>query len=143
MPRYASFGLRLVAFLIDALVLGTLGALLSALIRLDLGWLPGQLFPSVSTPGSILGLLVFWAYTIGLTKRYGGTLGKLALGLVVIPTDGRPLDWLTVIVRETIGKFVSAVTFGLGFWWVSWDARKQGFHDKVADTFVVLRRPSH
>lgn len=44
--------------------------------------------------------------------------------------------WL-VVLREVIGKTISTITGLPGFFWISWDARKQGFHDKIADTVVV------
>jgi uncharacterized RDD family membrane protein YckC len=36
-----------------------------------------------------------------------------------------------------LGYFVSALPLGLGFFWVAWDKRKQGFHDKLAKTVVI------
>ena len=39
------------------------------------------------------------------------------------------------------GNWDGTVTLGLGFLWVGWDKRKQGFHDKLANT-VVIRNPA-
>jgi len=36
-----------------------------------------------------------------------------------------------------IGYFVSVIPFGLGFIWIAFDSKKQGFHDKLAGTVVV------
>ena len=44
------------------------------------------------------------------------------------------------VLREIVGKFVSAIAFFLGFLWIGWDGRKQGWHDKIAGTHVVRAR---
>ncbi len=36
-----------------------------------------------------------------------------------------------------LGYYLSAIPLLLGFVWVAFDKRKQGFHDKLAGTFVV------
>jgi uncharacterized RDD family membrane protein YckC len=33
---------------------------------------------------------------------------------------------------------LSALPLGLGFVWIAFDRRKQGFHDKIAKTCVVM-----
>jgi uncharacterized RDD family membrane protein YckC len=40
-----------------------------------------------------------------------------------------------------LGYFLSILPLGLGFLWIAWDARKQGWHDKLAGT-VVIATPS-
>ena len=49
---------------------------------------------------------------------------------------GQPASPLQCIVRY-LGYFVSALPLGLGFIWVAFDKRKQGWHDKIARTLVV------
>ncbi|MES2890347.1 MAG: RDD family protein [Pseudomonadota bacterium] len=69
--------------------------------------------------------------------RKQGTPGKLVLSLRVV--DARTGQTLTV--GQSIGRylayFVSALPLGLGMIWVGFDERKQGWHDKLANTVVV------
>lgn len=76
-------------------------------------------------------LVVGWA-------RYGATPGKLLLELrVVDAASGRPPGLVQAVLRY-IGYFVSALPLGLGFLWIVFDRRRQGLHDKLARTRVIL-----
>jgi len=75
---------------------------------------------------------VFWVLV-------GRTPGKAALGLRVVRMDDRALGWGTSIVRA-VGYAVSSILM-LGFMWIAVDRRHQGFHDKMARTFVVYDAP--
>jgi uncharacterized RDD family membrane protein YckC len=68
----------------------------------------------------------------------GQTLGKMALGIKVIGADGAPVSWGKAILRY-VGYIVSGLVLGLGFIWVAFDARRQGWHDKIAGTYVVRK----
>jgi uncharacterized RDD family membrane protein YckC len=41
------------------------------------------------------------------------------------------------IPREMIGKFVSYLAAGIGIFWLMLDPKRQGWHDKIAGTYVV------
>ncbi len=71
----------------------------------------------------------------------GMTLGKWLLREKVVEklTGNYPGFW-RMVLRETIGKGVSGIIFGLGFLWAIWDKDNQAWHDKIAGT-VVVRRP--
>lgn len=73
--------------------------------------------------------LVLW--TRGLTP------GKLILGDQVVDTRGVRAGFWRMALRETIGKFISGIVFGLGFFWILEDKDQQGWHDKIAGTLVV------
>ena len=45
------------------------------------------------------------------------------------------------LVLRYIGYYISLLPLMLGFFWVGWDKRKQGFHDKIAGTVVVKGLP--
>ena len=53
----------------------------------------------------------------------------------VLPAVAVVLFW--VYRQATPGKIVSMLPLMLGFIWVAFDARKQGWHDKLANTVVV------
>lgn len=68
----------------------------------------------------------------------GATPGKQIMGLRVVRSKGERVGWLRGIVRY-IGYFISAIALFLGFLWVFIDGRRQGWHDKLADTLVVYQ----
>jgi hypothetical protein len=72
---------------------------------------------------------LFW--TLG-----GQTLGQYAMGLRVVRLDGKRMTFWRSLVRW-FGYFVSFLALGIGYLWVLWDDRRQGFMDKLAKTVVV------
>lgn len=138
---YAGFWIRALAYIIDGIILGIVnGVLFSSLA-------PNMM--NVSNPENIqfgplftysgLSLLIPAIYTIGFWVSGGATPGKMALGLRVVRSDdGGPLATGQAIGRF-LGYFVSSFVFALGFIWVAFDPRKQGWHDKLASTVVVRR----
>jgi uncharacterized RDD family membrane protein YckC len=66
----------------------------------------------------------------------GATPGKQLLGLQVLRTNGKHVGWVRGTIRF-LGYFISAIVFFLGFLWVLVDKRRQGWHDKFADSQVV------
>jgi uncharacterized RDD family membrane protein YckC len=70
-----------------------------------------------------------------------GTLGKWALGMVVVHSDGKPLTFFQA-VRRNAGKPLSFLVCGLGCLWIAWSATKQSWHDMLAGTFVLHRYES-
>ena len=129
---------RLVASLVDSLVLLPLSLLLMALAGGDpLGpttWVQDLLFQWI--PG--------WTYYTAFTALYGATPGKMALGLKVVRTDERPVDWLTAFMREVVGKTLSTLPLGLGYLWAFFHPRRQAWHDPIAPPLVVrASRPGY
>lgn len=86
---------------------------------------------------SAFGLMVDVAYFVGLWTYWGGqSLGKKAMGIKVVKTDGSPVTLSTAIIRY-VGYIISAIALLVGFIWIAFDAHKQGWHDKIASTYVV------
>lgn len=83
----------------------------------------------------LIAVIIFW-----LQKQ--GTPGKLALGLTVVDA----ITGKTLSIGQSVGRyleyFVSLIPFGLGLFWVAFDKKKQGWHDKLAGT-VVVRNKNH
>ena len=59
-----------------------------------------------------------------------------ALNIKVVKTDGSQLDLVGAFIRY-IGLFVSILCLFIGVIWAAFDAQKQGWHDKIAGTYVV------
>jgi uncharacterized RDD family membrane protein YckC len=36
-----------------------------------------------------------------------------------------------------VGRLAPIAAAGLGLWWLAWDVERQGWHDKLARTYVV------
>ena len=81
-------------------------------------------------------LLFFFGYFVIPTTLWGRTPGKWVAGTVVVDSDGRT-PGPAAIPREMIGRFVSTISVGLGLAWLVFDPKRQGWHDKIAGTFVV------
>lgn len=70
------------------------------------------------------------------------TPGKMVLGCSIVDarTLGKASNSQNVI--RYIGYYISLIPLGLGFIWIGFDPRKQGWHDKLANT-VVIKGPPH
>ncbi|MGD8278564.1 MAG: RDD family protein [Gemmatimonadota bacterium] len=78
----------------------------------------------------------YWILTLYLWTK-GTTPAKRALDMDVIREDGEPAGFFRMAFRETIGKVISWMVLGLGILSVPIDRNHQGWHDKMAGTFVV------
>lgn len=78
---------------------------------------------------------------IVLWCKLGNTPGKRAIGATIVDahTGGKPT--VTQFIIRYVGYYLSMIGLFLGFIWVGIDARKQGWHDKLAGTVVVRRKP--
>ena len=81
-------------------------------------------------------LFFFFGYFVIPTTLWGRTPGKWVAGIVVVDSDGRT-PGPAAIPREMIGRFISAMAVGIGLAWMVFDPKRQGWHDKIAGTFVV------
>jgi uncharacterized RDD family membrane protein YckC len=61
----------------------------------------------------------------------------MAVRVKVIRTDGTEIGYVRAFLREVVGKFLSKLLLGIGYLMVAVDSRKQGLHDKIADTYVI------
>lgn len=116
---YAGFLERLVAILIDGFVLAFAGAILGR----------GRMGVMSSFIGALYAVLLWVNWN-------GQTLGKKLMKIKVVREDGQKLDYATAVVRY-LGYILSALALCLGYLWVLWDEKKQGWHDKIAKTLVV------
>ncbi len=116
------FGERLVAYLIDAVIL----IVIDVVLIVALGPVAGRL----------LGFVLNVAYFVGFWTAGGQTPGKMAMGLHVVKQDGSPIDGSTAALRY-VGYILSGIALGLGFLWIIWDPQHEGWHDKIAKTRVV------
>ncbi len=82
----------------------------------------------------VLGAL-YWVVGDGVV---GATVGKSALGLRVRGVDStEPIGFWRGLIRY-VGRIVSGFVLLIGYFWAIWDARNQTWHDKLADSLVVV-----
>ena len=82
------------------------------------------------------GLIFSVVYYIGSWAKAGQTIGKMTIGVKVVGADGKPPSWGAAILRY-IGYMVNIIVFSIGFLWIVFDGKRQGWHDKLAGTYVV------
>ena len=121
-PR-AGFGRRLVAYLIDSVLIAIV-YLIGFVISDALGYVL-----------SIVGGLAYLTYFEGSAS--GQTIGKKALGIRVIDFQtGGSIGYGRAFIRW-LGRIISGIPCALGYLWMLWDKEKQTWHDKLATSVVV------
>lgn len=86
--------------------------------------------------GSLVAIIYLFLYHALFVTVVGQTPGKLLMGLRVLTTSGGRVPFWRAGLRF-VGYFISMVFLFLGFIWVLVDDRRQGWHDKIAGTYVV------
>jgi len=116
---------RFIALVIDSIVFSIIGGL----IGLNVDLIGGGLVSIV------LGAGYQWYF---LTQHNGQTIGKMIMGLRVIKVDGTPISDSDALLRY-VGYFIGLTVLMLGFIWAIFDENNQGWHDKLARTYVVKK----
>jgi len=118
----ADLGTRLVAIIIDGVILAVIGGVLVGVGR-NVG---GAL-------SFIIGLGYNWYFW---TRNNGQTPGKMLMNIRVVKTDGTPIRDIDALMRY-VGYYINSAIFLLGWIWVLSNENRQGWHDKLANTYVV------
>jgi len=123
----AGFWRRVAAWAIDTVLLSVIGAVVI-----------GVLSGGDGARGVGLNGLVGLAYYLYFWSSYGHgqTLGMRALSMRVVKTDGGELGLGGALLRY-VGLLISMAALFIGVIWVAFDQNKQGWHDKIASTYVL------
>ncbi len=154
--RYAGFWIRVLAYVIDWFVVGipvgvvfaialapTLSGIHCTVVNNTSGGFQsanctglGPLFPGIGL-WWLVTVLAPAVYSVLLWSLQGRTLGQRVLGLHVV--DARTGARITIgrAVGRYLGLLISTWVLCIGLIWAAFDAQKQGWHDKMASTFVV------
>lgn len=140
---YAGFFSRLAAFLLDS-ILVAIGLLFVKfpvwLIKIEVGDM--FLFEPLLFNFTIFDIIYYLltiTYFVLTTYYCGATVGKYLMKIKVVDSEGRELSFMSVLIRETVGRYLSVLIIYVGYIMAGFDSRKQGLHDKIADTCVVYR----
>ncbi len=142
----ASFWWRMLAFLIDYVIISILLTILFV-VTVQFG-----LTIKVPTIDVILKesfverlklMLVIYLVLIiynsaGEASAWEGSIGKRICRLVVVDIDGQGLSYPRALLRS-FGKAISLFVNGIGFLSVFWSEHRQALHDYIAKTYVVKR----
>ena len=152
---YAGFWLRVVAHLIDDVLLGIgIGVLvLIGVAIVGVGSLrtmfEGMQGENPEIPAAMISAIIFvslasvllaWIYYAGMeSSRHQGTLGKMALGLFVTDLQGRPIGFGHASGRYFAKIVTGLIPFGIGYAMAGFTEKKQALHDMIASCLVLRR----
>jgi uncharacterized RDD family membrane protein YckC len=138
-PEYVGFWARVGAAIIDTILMMIICAPLVTWIYGKDYWLgvggfiagPADFVVNWLLPA--IAVILFWVYR-------QATPGKMAIGAKIVDakTLGKPSTGQ--LIGRYLAYYVSIIPFFLGLIWVGIDAKKQGFHDKLAGTVVIRGR---
>jgi uncharacterized RDD family membrane protein YckC len=139
--RFAGYGARLVAYIIDGILLGIVITILSVVFVAIIAGAAAS-----DSGGAAIGSTFIYVFLILLLSllyfpwfwAHGGqTPGMRMFNIrVVRDADGGPIGWGPAILR-LIGYWVNSAVLYIGFIWVFVDKRRRGWHDLIAGTVVI------
>lgn len=95
------------------------------LIQGPMDFLLSWVFPAVA-------IILFW-----VSKQ--ATPGKMAISAKIVDANTGNDPSIGQLIGRYLAYYVSLIPFGLGYIWVAFDTRKQGWHDKPARTLIVRK----
>jgi len=156
---YAGLGRRIVAFIVDLILILLLDAVTVAFLGLFRGLqnlyffavrhasvdslttegTSAALFGSIIAAYGIVIIVIPWLYYAGFeSSRSQATPGKLLMRIVVTDLDGNKPSFARVTLRH-FAKFISTLVIFLGFLMIGLTSKRQGLHDKIAGCLVLLQ----
>ncbi|KAF5081808.1 RDD family protein [anaerobic digester metagenome] len=157
--KYAGFWLRVAAYLIDSLVMSAGGLLIAIPVIIGIvGFAVG--LEGVDNPedflesgrwmyvggiiglillASLLGMVMGWLYyALMESSKYGGTLGKIAVGIKVVDMNGNKVTFGKATGRY-FSRIVTNMTLFVGYIMAGFTEKKQALHDIIAGCLVITR----
>lgn len=153
--KYAGFWIRLFAYIIDTLLLLILFAIPviffknrfapeKVIERIEIGDMSMLLNISFFMVTILIVIIFSIGYYIVSWSKWGKTLGMKILGIKVVDRDGKNISMGKAFFRWLMGYFLPGIIPYIGILFyialgimIGIDDKKQGWHDKVAGSFVV------
>jgi uncharacterized RDD family membrane protein YckC len=148
-PTYAGFWIRLVARFVDGIIVGLPFTIVFFILLIAAGssgattdpsgqpTAVGAAFGGVFILLYLLALAVSIGYWVYFWATSGQTIGMRLFHLRVVDAQtGQPIGYARAIVRWLM-TLVNTWACYIGWIWVAFDSRKQGWHDKVANSVVL------
>jgi uncharacterized RDD family membrane protein YckC len=73
------------------------------------------------------------------SSRHQGTLGKMALGLIVTDSQGRPIGFAHATGRYFAKIITGLIPLGIGYAMAGFTEKKQALHDMIAGCLVLRK----
>lgn len=145
--EYAHFGRRLVAKVIDIIILSMIGTAVNlALGAVLYGSIAG--FGSSGSQVSMTMLILFQVmstlvnvglgliYSVYFVRQYSATPGKMVLGLKLFRADGSPLS-VGRIIGRFFAEWLSGMILLIGYIMAAFDDESRTLHDRICETRVM------
>ena len=88
---------------------------------------------------SLLGMVMGWLYyALMESSKYGGTLGKIAVGIKVVDMNGNKVTFGKATGRY-FSRIVTNMTLFVGYIMAGFTEKKQALHDIIAGCLVITR----
>ncbi|ERM91525.1 hypothetical protein O163_10150 [Caldanaerobacter subterraneus subsp. yonseiensis KB-1] len=132
--QYAGFWRRVVALIIDNVILG----LASIVLLFVFGFVFGDTnSTALETTYEIVGLIGAWLYfTLLESSNMQATIGKRIMKIKVTDLNGEKISFAKANARYW-SKILSTAVFFIGFIMAGFTSKKQALHDMISGTLVV------
>ncbi|HZK07128.1 MAG TPA: RDD family protein [Bacteroidales bacterium] len=136
--QYASFGERLVGYLLDGLIMGLISIPILIMLRFIMG---SYLYYSYIIFGQLLFIVALLIithlyYAVPISKK-GYTIGRKAMGIIYLDEKTRTYPSKGQVWARLFGYLLSSALLMIGFLTMLGDTKHQALHDKIAGTIVV------
>ncbi len=132
------FGIRALAYFIDLVIVSVLTSIANFALGMGFFFLPDFLWTGLT---NVVNLAVVFIYYGWFYSERGSTPGKMIFNLQVMETgSGHRIGYWRSFFRETVGKFLSGLIFGIGYLIVFFRDDRKALHDLIFDTRVMQRR---
>jgi uncharacterized RDD family membrane protein YckC len=153
---YAGFWIRVLASIIDSIIIFVPGVIIFAVVEGQTLSNYGACVTAANENGALVtqclttllnsfglwelgAVVVQFLYFVILWSQFGGTFGQRMLGLHVVDAGNGQNIGIGRAIGRFVGYLISTFALDIGLIWVAFDPRKQGWHDKIASTFVVRK----
>ncbi len=152
---YAGFWLRFLAYIIDGVLVGVVfGVFILLLVGIvGVGYfrslIEGMNVEDSTVPAALIGiiflicglsLLITWVYYAWMeSSQYQGTLGKMALGLIVTDLQERPITFARASGRFFAKMITGLIPLCIGYIMAGFTEKKQALHDMIASCLVLRK----
>jgi uncharacterized RDD family membrane protein YckC len=144
--HYAGFWIRLVAGIIDGVILSFVGGIIQNIslyfwaIHPVAGAPIHQAAVTMTIWVTVFQVLVCALYeSLLLSSSWMATLGMKAVGIKILDYSYERISFGRAVGRY-FAQWLSGILLGIGFLMIAFTPRKQGLHDKIAKTLVIYSR---
>lgn len=144
--NYAGFWRRSLAFLLDTFLISLITTSLAIgfvgfdeVLQLQQ---PPLTYTEIDWMMLLVDQIIPAIWTISFWLAWKATPGKLLLDCQIVDADTFRKASFSQLILRYLCYLISALPLGLGFLWIAFNKRKQGWHDKLSNTIVIMQDDS-